>query len=97
MLRYWLLGTWAAAMLNKPFYLVSLVRRQSKENMADVLAGHFHTTPERQVLSTTWEDIYSFLNASPGRTEHTDRLLAYMKNKTAGYDSRGELRGAFTL
>lgn len=97
MLRYWLLGTWAAAQVNKPFYLVSLVRRQSKENMADALVGHFHTTPERQALSTTWEDIHGFLKASPSRTEHTDRLLAYMENKTAGYSSRGELREAFAL
>lgn len=97
MLRYWLLGTWAAAHLNKPFYLVSLVRRQSKENMAGALADHFRKTPERQILSTTWEDIYGFLDAIPHRAEHTDPLLAYMKNKTAGYNSRGVLRGAFAL
>jgi len=30
MLRYWLLGTWAAAQMNKLFYLVSLVRKKNK-------------------------------------------------------------------
>jgi len=97
LLRHWLLGTWAAAQLNKPFYLVSLVRKKSKENMATEMAPHFHEEPNRRVLSTTWEDIYAFLKSTPKRTSQTDRLLAYLENKTAGYNSRGQLREAFAL
>ena len=107
MLRYWLLGSWAAAQLNKAFYLVSLVRKEKSENMAEVLASDFRMEPNRRVLSTTWEDIYAFLKESPMRTEQTDRLLTYMENKTAGYKTvknnaagngiHGELQPAFVL
>jgi hypothetical protein len=107
MLRYWLLGTWAAAQINKPFYLVSLVRKKSEENMAIKLEPDFHQEPTRRVLSTTWEGIYGFLEDPTRRTSQTDKLLTYMENKTAGYKAvkskgagngvRGELQLAFEL
>ena len=89
MLRYWLLGTWAAAQLNKPFYLVSLVRKKSTENMADALASDFRMGSDRRVISRTWEDIYEYLKTSPGRTAQTNLLLTYMENKTAGFKTVG--------
>jgi hypothetical protein len=97
LMRLWLLGSWAATELKKPFYLVNLVRDESERSIVKSLAPHLKSAPNRQFLRATWENIHRFVDDSRPRPPTSDTLLRYMLEKTLGYDNRGRLRSAFAL
>jgi hypothetical protein len=97
MMRLRLLGSWAAAELNKPFYLVNLVRDKSERSIVKSLTPHLKSAPTQQFIRATWENIRRFVDDSRPRPPTSDTLLQNMIEKTVGYDNRGRLRPAFAL
>jgi hypothetical protein len=96
LMRFWLLGSWAASRAKKPFYLVNLVREESEQSIVKSLTPHFLTTPDRRFLRATWEDICRFVAAHQPPSRAADKLRGYMAEKTLGYGSAGNLRLAFS-
>ena len=97
LMRFWLLGTWIAARVNKPFYLVNLVRHESEPSIVRLLAPHFRTGTQQRLLRVTWEGIRGFVEAYKPSPKATGQLVSYMNEKTIGYGTAGDLRLAFSL
>jgi hypothetical protein len=96
LMRFWLLGTWAAARVEKPFYLVNLVRDEAEQSIVKSLSSHFLIKPDRQFLRATWEDIFRFVAVHQSGATESEKLLGYIREKTVGYGSTGNLRLAFS-
>jgi len=96
LLRLWLLGSWAAEQEGRRFVLVNLVRDGLEEDVPSFAAEHFKLSERRAVRRATWESIYAELVASQQRSADDEKLLAYMRGKTLGYDAGGRLRRAFS-
>lgn len=97
LLRLWLLGSWVAAQHGKQFNLVNLVRQGKEEDAPSFAAAHFRLAPSRRVHRVTWESVHDFVSAAVDHTDSDVVLLNYMKNKSLGYNSAGELIRAFAL
>ena len=96
LLRHWLLGSWAADQNRRRFVLVNLVRKGREEDVPAFAAQHFKINERREVQSLTWESIFEQVSASDVQSADDARLLAYMRSKTLGYASSGQLVRAFS-
>lgn len=97
LLRFWLIGSWMAELLNLNFYLVSLVLSKKERNIESAFERLIKENRHRKFLRITWEDIYEYILNSSLPNEDKDAILRYFENKTIGYDTNAKLRRAFSL
>ena len=95
--RFWLLGTRAAYLTGKSFYLVNLVREEREKFIKEEFAAHILEQQGRKFRRASWEDIYHFVSGNGARTAAHEKLLAYMEGKSAGYDSLQQLLPGFSI
>jgi len=96
LLRFWLLGTWMAQQQDSDFYLINLVSSEREPDIEALFKRHINETQRRTFLRRTWEDIYQYVSNS-GPTAEKDVMLRFFKNKTLGYDGKGNLKPAFSI
>jgi hypothetical protein len=95
LMRFWLLGTWAAKKLGKHFALVNLVR-ESEERRVVADFGRRINPHDHQFLRTSWEDAYRFVKSTGlANTDH-ETFLKYIEGKSVGYNSMKKLMPAFS-
>lgn len=94
LLRFWLLGSWLAEQKRRDFHLLLLLRRGAEPDILTQFSALVRMSAGRVFGRQDWEDVYRAVESTvpPDR-----RLLAYMANKTLGYDSDGKLRKAFAV
>jgi len=95
LMRLWLLGTWISQNMNLNFYLVNLIR--SNKMFGTDFHAHIIENEGRRFAETSWEEIYKLISLDKTVTKEKDIILEYFRNKTLGYDRKGELRHAFSL
>lgn len=95
--RLWLLGSWMAHQTKRGFYLINLVPSEREKDIVYKFSPHIRLDNNRQFNRLTWEDIYEFVSQSGIDDSASAVLMAYMKNKTVGYNRFGELQKAFSL
>jgi hypothetical protein len=97
LLRFWLLGTWISKQLGLNFYFVNLVLRDREIDIENIFGKHIKKLSWCKFIRTTWENIYQFVleNGSQGPGRGT--IIDYCKNKTMGYDQKGEIQKAFSI
>ncbi|MDD5370772.1 MAG: hypothetical protein PHQ40_16950 [Anaerolineaceae bacterium] len=97
LLRFWLLGSRMADRAERAFSLLTV----SRSNQAELIDGEFGRliiqNEERKFISKSWEGIYSFILQNGPPILETQIVLAYIENKTTGYDPHDRLRRAFDL
>ncbi|MDY6796602.1 MAG: hypothetical protein SWK76_15185 [Actinomycetota bacterium] len=96
-MRFWLLGSWIAARMGIDFYLVNLVPEGKEQDIEKTFGAHLRAGEERVFRRLNWEDIYREILKSDTDRADKEKVTGYMENKSAGYDRKGELRGAFRL
>jgi len=97
LLRFWLMGSWMAELLNLHFYLVSLVLSKKERNIESAFERLIKENRHRKFLRITWEEIYEYILNSSLPNEDKDAILRYFENKTIGYDTNAKLQRAFSL
>jgi hypothetical protein len=97
LLRFWLLGTWMSARMNREFFLVNVVRAETEQDIESSFKSHIVTGPGKGFLRLPWEDIYAHITRGTPRTPSRDALTRYIENKTIGYDPEGVLQMAFSF
>jgi hypothetical protein len=95
LMRHWLLGSHIAHRLGLTFYLVSLTRTDQVQPVLDGFGPLQVESEERHFVATAWEELYHFVRDHANPTPQTHCLLAYLENKTAGYDKEGYIQPAF--
>jgi hypothetical protein len=95
--RFWLIGTWLAEKMGAGFCLISLVPSWQSDRPERAFAGHIRQGRDRRFVRMTWEDIFHYVSATDLVGTSKASLLAYFRNKTMGYDRRGNLQRAFHL
>jgi hypothetical protein len=96
LMRFWLLGSLMADQQKKDFCLINLVRDAKERNIESLFKSLIRENERRRFMRITWEQIYEFIcgiTASSGR----DQMIGFFKNKTIGYDGKGNLRPAFSV
>lgn len=96
LLRLWLIGTWIAQRLHLAFRLVALVRRGADPHVESEFGQFIRQSDRRRFVRWTWEQVYSHLD-TPSPDGNRQRLLDYLRNKTAGYDGHRCLTRAFSI
>lgn len=96
LMRFWLIGSWIAHLLNLNFYLVNLVLGEREKNIERIFKKHIKESSKRSFLRSTWEDIYRFILDIEMRSEEKDKIVKYFENKTIGYNWEGKLQKAFS-
>ena len=96
LMRFWLLGSWIAKQLNIDFELYSLVKKSSEKNIEKEFGKHIIESSERKFFRLTWEEIYGFVENLED-SEYKQKLIAYFKNKTSGYNGKGIIKKAFDV
>lgn len=97
LLRLWLLGSWIAAQLDRDFYLINLVLAEREKNIERIFHPHIKTNPRRQFSRLSWEEIYRYIFRNAPPSPKKDLLIDYFRNKTIGYNKRGQLQLAFSI
>lgn len=95
LMRFWLLGSHIAKRLGLAFYLVSLTPTAQVDQTLAQFGPHLAESEAWHFVATAWEEIYHFGRDHALPTPQAHRLLAYLENKTAGYDRQGQLQPAF--
>lgn len=95
LVRLWLLGTWLAHQLRRQFFLINVVPSGRETDIEHRFGVHIRNSSQRQFARLTWEAIAGLVvdEAPPGSEK--DALVAYLENKTTGYDRLGRLQRAF--
>tara|TARA_B100000315_G_C14465101_1_gene535595 strand:- start:45 stop:845 length:801 start_codon:yes stop_codon:yes gene_type:complete len=93
LMRMWLMGSWAAAQVDRRFYLVNLVRAESEKDIEQRFGSHLKMNAKRCFVRWTWEDIYDFVSKSASLGRDKQKLTTYFENKTIGYK---QVRGSET-
>lgn len=96
LMRFWLLGTWTAMKLGKPFVLVNLVRESEERRVAADFGRHINPNGH-QFLRTTWEDVYRFVKSSAWADKDREAFLKYIEGKAVGYNGMKKLTPAFSV
>lgn len=96
LLRFWLIGTWIAKLLNLNFYLVNLVLSNKEGNIERIFKRHIKENNSRKFLRITWEDIYQYILSSHITGEDKETVITYFENKTIGYDKDAKIQKAFS-
>jgi len=97
LLRFWLLGTWMAQQMNKPFILANIVLREKEKTIETEFSKHIQANDTRTFSRMCWEDVYNFIVKAGISNSDTDKMFHYFKNKTLGYDSNENLINAFKI
>ena len=97
LMRFWLLGSWTAAQLDRDFYLISLLLKDREPDIEQEFMSHIKSNPRRRFIRTNWEDIYQFVANSAFDSPEKRKFENYFENKTLGYDHSGQLRLAFAV
>jgi hypothetical protein len=95
LLRFWLLGSWMAHVLNLDFFLVNLVLSESEKDVERMFKKHIKESSNRAFLRVEWESVYRFILDSKLADTEKQRIVEYFKNKTMGYDRNGKIRKVF--
>jgi len=95
LLRFWLIGSWIAQLLNLDFHLVNLVLSEREKNIMRIFKKHIKENSE-SFLRVTCEDIYRLVLDSKLRSEEKNRMVKYFENKAIGYDRNAKLQKAFS-
>ena len=99
LLRFWLLGSWIAAILNKKYVLCNLVLSRSEQTITKDFGKHLYEDEGKVFIRSTWEDIYRQISSRS--TDPADvRMLNYFKHKTLGYKivaGEAKIRKAFSI
>lgn len=96
LMRFWLLGTWAARKLGKRFVLVNLVRETEEKRVVADFGRHIKPNGDR-FLRTTWEDVYRFVKSSARVDKDRGDFLKYIEGKSVGYNGMRKLVPAFAI
>lgn len=97
LLRFWLLGSWMAHLLNLDFFLINLVLSRKEKDIETVFRNHIKESPNRIFLRATWENIYNLILESKAESTQKEKVIEYFRNKTIGYDRNGHLQKAFSI
>jgi hypothetical protein len=97
LLRLWLMGSKLAEITDRSFYLITVGRQAQHQNIGKEFSPLVVQTPNRKFIPITWEDCYSFSCRFGPPVPDTYKLLAYLENKTTGYNPQGKLVKAFQL
>jgi hypothetical protein len=97
LLRFWLLGSWMAHLLNLDFFLINLVLSINEKDIKKVFGNHIKESQNRVFLRETWENIYNLILESKAESTRKEKVLEYFRNKTIGYDINGHLQRAFSI
>jgi len=97
LVRFWLLGSWLAARLNRDFYLVNLVLEKREKDIERLFKPHLKSNNQRHFLRWTWEDIYHFVSKNAVATPAKNLFTSYFECKTTGYNHLGKLQAAFQV
>lgn len=97
LLRFWLLGTWMAKQKNKNFVLANIVLRGKETTIESDFGKHIRQNNSALFKRMSWEDVYDYILKSGITDKDTDKMLNYFRNKTLGYDSKGDLIKAFKI
>ena len=97
LLRFWLLGSWIAHLLNLNFFLINLVLSGKEENIEKVFGKHIKQSPNRIFMKATWKNIYNLILGSEAESIQKGKVLEHFRNKTIGYDRKGLLQKAFPI
>ncbi len=97
LMRFWLLGTWAAnEHLNRNFFLINLVLNKKERDIEDQFGRHIHYNEMRAFRRLTWEQIYSLI-VRMAPLEGKKEIVEYFHGKTLGYNNSGDLQRAFAV
>ncbi|MCZ7618407.1 MAG: hypothetical protein M5U32_08875 [Myxococcota bacterium] len=91
LMRLWLLGTWMARDAHKRLVLVSLVPESCDADLVDRFGPHIIQGDAQTFRRFSWEQVRDITLCFPERRA-VAALVAYLDNKTLGYDARGQLR-----
>jgi len=97
LLRFWLIGSWIAALLNLDFCLVNLVLSEREKNIERIFRRHVKEDQRKVFVRITWEDIYEYIQNSSLLGRNKDVITSYFENKTIGLDANGKLQKAFSI
>ena len=97
--RFWLLGSWLAAYLDRKFRLVSLLPMRLIQQLPDEHFGDYIAqSPQRSFGVYAWEYVWrAIMRGMPAADPPRKLLEHYSLNKTVGYDSRHRLQLAFRV
>lgn len=93
--RFWLLGSWMAAQLDRDFYLINLVLKEREKDIERLFKPHLRTGTRCHFLRQSWADIYRWVSENAPMTQDRELFTSYFENKTLGYDRFGGLQLAF--
>ena len=94
--RFWVIGCSIAERLNLDFYLINLVLSEREEEIEDFFKKHIEENERRKFMRVTWERIYEYIYRRASG-EEKDIMIRFFKNKTLGYNGKGELQPAFSV
>jgi hypothetical protein len=95
--RFWLLGSWLAKEMKLDFYLLNLVLTEREIDIEKRISPHIRIGNNRQFKRVTWEEIHSFIAEYAPEDHNKSVILEYFRNKTIGYNRKGELQKAFVV
>lgn len=95
LMRFWLLGSWIAKKLQLNFHLINLVLTNKELLIEKDFGKHINVDSNNIFSRITWEDIYNMIIKSSKTDSETELVLDYFRNKSAGFNSSGELKKAF--
>lgn len=93
--RFWLLGSWMARQLGRDFYLINLVPSAREADIEERFTPHIRLSAGRCFKRVTWEGIGGYISENAPDDPPKRAFLAYLENKTTGYDRNGKIRPAF--
>jgi len=96
LMRFWLLGSWLADKVGLDFFLVNLVPSAREKDIEARFSPHIRQSDSRQFKRLAWEQIYTWVAECAPDCSEKRILVAYIENKTIGYNRFGELQKAFS-
>jgi hypothetical protein len=93
--RFWLLGTWLAKQLDRKYTLINLVLSARQADIEERFTPHVRLSDGRCFKRVTWEGIGGYISENAPDDPPKRAFLAYLENKTTGYDRNGKIRPAF--
>lgn len=97
LLRFWLLGSWIAHLLNLNFFLINIVLNRNEKNIEKIFGKHIKENPNRIFVRATWESIYNLILESRAEGIRKEKVLEYFRNKTTGYNRKAHLQRTFSI
>lgn len=97
LMRQWLLGTRMADRGEQNFLLLTVDIDSQTPAARQPFSGMIRARNDRRFLNISWESIYHFIRRFGPPTFATQQILAYLEDKTLGYDRKGSLHPAFQL